>query len=136
MARTEHTTCQMIRQDDTRQRLHKHTHVNTRKHTHTFFPDCATWSSGGGICTSLLPGLTPGTSLGPSPVGGGGGKSSLHPTELQFIPCGGSNWADPLILNGLAGALFYCQELLGIWHVHLFSHKHFFFFFFCENCKC
>lgn len=63
----------------------------------TFLPDRPTWSVQGIPPFSWHPGLIPGTRPG--------AESGLRPTERRFISCGGTYWADPLILNGLARVL-------------------------------
>lgn len=112
--------------------LAHHLSENPGSVIHTLFPDCPAWSAD--RIDFSLPGIN--SWHQPWPSSSQGNKSTPAtpptttstpppppPTEQQFSSCGGSNRADPLILNGLAWALFYHQELQG------FCMRAFFFLF-------
>lgn len=84
-----------------------HLSENPVSFIHTLFPDSSTWSAQ--RIDSSVPGIV--SWHRPWPFSSQGNKGGVPPTEQQFSSCGGSNRADPLILNGLAWALFYCHKL-------------------------
>lgn len=103
-----------------------HLSENPVSFIHTMFPDSPAWSAD--TIDSSVPGMN--FWHQPWPSSSRGEKSTAAtpppPTEQQFSSCGGSNRADPLILNGLALALFYHQELRGFCMIEMFFSSEFF----------